>query len=49
VCRGLAATVHDQSHPLDAVIAHDASRGRALMRQHVLDFQREILAAFSRG
>jgi DNA-binding GntR family transcriptional regulator len=45
---GLATTVHDQSQLLQALIAHDASRARALMRQHVLDFQREILAAFSR-
>jgi len=46
---GLATTVHDQSQLLQALIAHDASRARALMRQHVLDFQREILAAFSRS
>jgi DNA-binding GntR family transcriptional regulator len=46
---GLATTVHDQSQLLEAVVAHDAARARALMREHVLDFQREILAAFSRG
>jgi DNA-binding GntR family transcriptional regulator len=45
---GLATTVHDQSQLLEALIAHDASRAHALMRQHVLDFQHEILAAFSR-
>jgi DNA-binding GntR family transcriptional regulator len=34
---------------LDAVLTHDAAKARELMREHVLDFQREILAAFSRG
>ena len=45
---GLATTVHDQSQLLEAVVAHDAARARLLMREHVLDFQREILVAFSR-
>jgi DNA-binding GntR family transcriptional regulator len=30
------------------VLARDASRARALMREHVLAFEREIVAAFSR-
>jgi DNA-binding GntR family transcriptional regulator len=45
---GLATAVHDHSKLLEALLAHDAARARALMREHVLDFQREILAAFSR-
>jgi DNA-binding GntR family transcriptional regulator len=46
---GLGGAVHDQVRLLDAVLAHDAAKARELMREHVLDFQREILAAFSRG
>jgi DNA-binding GntR family transcriptional regulator len=45
---GLATAVHDHAQLLEAVLAHDAAQARTLMRQHVLDFQREILAAFSR-
>jgi DNA-binding GntR family transcriptional regulator len=43
---GLGGAVHDQVRLLDAVLAHDAIKARDLMREHVLDFQREILAAF---
>jgi DNA-binding GntR family transcriptional regulator len=46
---GLGGAVHDQVLLLDAVLAHDAAKARDLMHEHVLDFQREILAAFSRG
>jgi DNA-binding GntR family transcriptional regulator len=46
---GLGGAVHDQVRLLDALLAHDAASSRELMREHVLDFQREILAAFSRG
>jgi DNA-binding GntR family transcriptional regulator len=46
---GLGGAVHDQVRLLDALLAHDAPKARQLMREHVLDFQREILAAFSRG
>jgi DNA-binding GntR family transcriptional regulator len=46
---GLGHAVHDQTHLLEALLARDGQRARALMREHVLSFQREILAAFSRG
>jgi DNA-binding GntR family transcriptional regulator len=46
---GLGGAVHDQARLVDAVLAHDAPKARELMREHVLDFQREILAAFSRA
>jgi DNA-binding GntR family transcriptional regulator len=46
---GLGHAVHDQTHLLDAVLERDGARARAIMREHVLAFQREILAAFSRG
>jgi DNA-binding GntR family transcriptional regulator len=45
---GLATSVHDQSQLLEALLDHDSARARTLMREHVLDFQREILVAFSR-
>ena len=45
---GLGHAVHDQAHLLEALLAEDGARARAIMREHVLDFQREILAAFSR-
>jgi DNA-binding GntR family transcriptional regulator len=41
--------VHDQMHLLEAVLDRDGARARGIMREHVLAFQREILAAFSRG
>jgi DNA-binding GntR family transcriptional regulator len=46
---GLGHAVHDQMHLLEALLARDGSRARTIMREHVLAFQREILAAFSRG
>ncbi len=46
---GLGHAVHDQMHLLEALLARDGSRARSIMREHVLAFQREILAAFSRG
>jgi DNA-binding GntR family transcriptional regulator len=46
---GLGHAVHDQMHLLEAVLARDGARARRIMREHVLAFQREILAAFSRG
>ena len=46
---GLGHAVHDQAHLLEALLAEDGPRARAIMRKHVLDFQREILAAFSRS
>ena len=45
---GLGHAVHDQGHLLEALLRQDAPSARSLMREHVLDFQREILAAFSR-
>ncbi len=46
---GLGHAVHDQAHLLEALLARDASRAQRLMREHVQAFQREILAAYSRG
>jgi DNA-binding GntR family transcriptional regulator len=45
---GLGHAVHDQTHLLQALLERDADRARSVMSQHVLEFQREILAAFSR-
>ena len=45
---GLGHSVHDQMHLLKALLDRDGGRARAIMREHVLEFQREILAAFSR-
>ncbi len=44
---GLGHAVHDQTHLLKAVLAHNGPRARDTMREHVLAFQREILAAFN--
>ena len=46
---GLGHAVHDQAHLLEALLARDSARSRTIMREHVLAFQREIMAAFSRG
>ena len=46
---GLGHSVHDQMHLLKALIGRDGERARTIMREHVLEFQREILAAFSRS
>jgi DNA-binding GntR family transcriptional regulator len=46
---GLGHSVHDQMHLLNALLGRDAERARTIMREHVLEFQREILAAFNRG
>jgi DNA-binding GntR family transcriptional regulator len=46
---GLGHSVHDQVHLLEALLDRDGTRARAVMREHVLEFQREILAAFSRS
>jgi len=45
---GLGHAVHDQSHLLEALLAEDGMRAREIMREHVLGFQRELLAAFSK-
>ncbi len=46
---GLEHAVHDQTHLLEALLAGEGERAREIMREHVRDFQREILAAFSRS
>jgi DNA-binding GntR family transcriptional regulator len=45
---GLGAAVFDQARLLEAVLARDPIQARAIMREHVLAFEREIVAAFSR-
>ena len=45
---GLGAAVFDQAQLLEAVLARDAAKAGSLMREHVLAFEREIVAAFSR-
>jgi DNA-binding GntR family transcriptional regulator len=46
---GLGGAVHDQGPLLRAILDHDGTTARRLMRDHVLEFHREILAAYSRG
>jgi DNA-binding GntR family transcriptional regulator len=46
---GLGHAVHDQARLVEALLAGDSDKARGIMREHVLDFQRELLAAFSRG
>jgi DNA-binding GntR family transcriptional regulator len=45
---GLWTVVHDQRDLVDALVARDGAKARALMREHVLAFQREIVVAFTR-
>ena len=45
---GLGHAVHDQTHLVEALLEGDSERARTIMKEHVLDFQRELLAAFSR-
>jgi DNA-binding GntR family transcriptional regulator len=45
---GLGHAVHDQAELMRALVDRDAQRARTIMREHVLAFQREIIAAFSR-
>jgi DNA-binding GntR family transcriptional regulator len=45
---GLGHAVHDQTRLLEAILDRNGPHARTLMREHVLAFQREILAAFSR-
>jgi DNA-binding GntR family transcriptional regulator len=45
----LGHTVHDQTQLIDAILDRNGDHARAIMREHVVAFQREILAAFSRG
>jgi len=46
---GLGHAVHDQTHLVEALLAGDSDEASRIMREHVLDFQRELLAAFSRS
>jgi len=45
----LSHTVHDQTQLLEAVLDRNGPHARTIMREHVLAFQRDILAAFSRS
>jgi DNA-binding GntR family transcriptional regulator len=45
----LGHAVHDQAELLRALTERDGARARSIMREHVLAFQRDILAAFSRA
>lgn len=46
---GLGTTVHDHDQLLHALLAHDPTLARETMRARISEFQREILAAFSRA
>jgi len=41
--------VHDQTQLIEAVLDRNGPHARTIMHEHVLAFQREILAAFSRS
>jgi len=45
---GLWTAVHDQREMIQALLARDGPRARALMKEHVLAFQLEIVVAFTR-
>jgi DNA-binding GntR family transcriptional regulator len=45
---GLWTAVHDQREMIQALLARDGPRAGALMEEHVLAFQREIVVAFTR-
>jgi DNA-binding GntR family transcriptional regulator len=44
----LGHAVHDQTQLIEAILDRNGQHARTIMREHVLAFQREILAAFSR-
>jgi len=44
---GLGHAVHDQADLLRALTDRDGARARSIMREHVLTFQRDIIAAFT--
>ena len=46
---GLGHAVHDQVELMAALLDHDGPRARTIMREHVLAFQRELMAAFTQG
>jgi DNA-binding GntR family transcriptional regulator len=43
---GLGPAVLDHAQLLEAILAGDVARARALMHEHVIAFEREIMAAF---
>ena len=45
----LGHAVHDQTQLLEAILDRNGPHARAIMHEHVMAFQREILTAFSRG
>jgi DNA-binding GntR family transcriptional regulator len=45
---GLGAAVFDQARLLEAILAREPAQARSLMHEHVLAFEREIVAAFIR-
>jgi DNA-binding GntR family transcriptional regulator len=45
----LGHAVHDQTQLLEAILDRNGPHARTIMHEHVLGFQREILAAFSRS
>ena len=45
---GLGAAVFDHARFLEALLDGDAAGARSLMHEHVVEFEREIMAAFSR-
>jgi DNA-binding GntR family transcriptional regulator len=45
---GLGAAVVDHGRLLEAIRDRDGDRARALMHEHVIEFEREIVAAFRR-
>jgi DNA-binding GntR family transcriptional regulator len=46
---GLWTAVHDQREMIRALVTRDGPRARTLMREHILEFQREIVVAFTRA
>ncbi len=46
---GLSTAVLDHAGLLEAVLTGDGDRARELMREHVIAFEREIVAAFGRA
>ena len=45
---GLWTAVHDQREMIRALLTRDGPRARGLMKEHILEFQREIVVAFTR-
>jgi DNA-binding GntR family transcriptional regulator len=45
----LGAAVLDHAQLVEAILAGDAARARALMHEHVVAFEREIMGAFDSG